>query len=113
VDAARGCLAIERGPLVYCLEAVDNPGQRLDDLVLEPDREPSLVRDPARLDGVPLIQAWGRVRTRSTTSWWPYASAAGRDQSAGPETIPLTAVPYFTWGNRERGAMRVWIPAYA
>ena len=38
VDAARGCLAIERGPLVYCLEAVDNPGQRLDDLVLEPDR---------------------------------------------------------------------------
>ena len=28
-------------------------------------------------------------------------------------TILLTAVPYFTWGNRERGAMRVWIPADA
>jgi DUF1680 family protein len=112
VDAARGCMALERGPLVYCLEAVDNPGRRLDDLVLEPGREPSVVRDPARLDGVPLIQAWSRVRTPSHGSWWPYASAAGSAQSAGdPESIPLTAVPYFTWGNRDRGAMRVWIPA--
>ena len=112
VDAARGCLAIERGPLVYCLEAVDHPGQRLDDLVLEPDREPSVVRDPARLDAVPLIRAWGRVRTRPNTSWWPYTSAGGQDQpAAGTEVVPLTAVPYFTWGNRERGEMRVWIAA--
>ena len=35
VDAARGCVAIERGPLVYCVESADHPGQRLDDLVLD------------------------------------------------------------------------------
>ena len=35
LDAARGAVAIEYGPLVYCLEAVDNPGHRLDDLTLD------------------------------------------------------------------------------
>ena len=65
------------------------------------------------LDRVTLIATlWGRVRTRSTTSWWPYQSAASGDESnTADEAILLTAVPYFTWGNREPGAMRVWIPA--
>ena len=38
VDADRGAVALERGPLVYCLEAVDNPGQRLDDLIIDTDQ---------------------------------------------------------------------------
>ena len=44
VDAARGSVALERGPLVYCLEAVDNPGQRLDDIIIDTDREPVVER---------------------------------------------------------------------
>ena len=37
VDTARGAVALERGPLVYCLEAVDQPGGfRLDDVVIDP-----------------------------------------------------------------------------
>ena len=35
LDAARGAVAVEYGPLVYCLEAVDNPGHRLDDLTVD------------------------------------------------------------------------------
>jgi DUF1680 family protein len=109
VDADRGCVALERGPLVYCLEAVDHPGRRLDDLVLRPGSEPSVLRDPERLAGMPLVQVDGRERARTNGSWWPYVS---RDRpEAESETVPLIAVPYFAWGNRGRGAMRVWIPA--
>ncbi|MGI3781991.1 MAG: glycoside hydrolase family 127 protein, partial [Janthinobacterium lividum] len=36
VDADRASVALERGPLVYCFESVDNPGHRLDDVVLDP-----------------------------------------------------------------------------
>ena len=36
LDATRGAVAMERGPLVYCLESADQPGLRLDDLVVDP-----------------------------------------------------------------------------
>ena len=40
VDADRGLIAVERGPLVYCVESADQPGQRLDDIVIDPDSQP-------------------------------------------------------------------------
>jgi uncharacterized protein len=112
VDAARGCVAIERGPLVYCLEAVDNPDHRLDDLVLDVAGE-SVVESYADLvPGMSRIRTQAIKRLRSLTSWWPYEQVDGDSASAqSPTSTVLTAVPYFTWGNREEGAMRVWIPA--
>jgi DUF1680 family protein len=109
VDVDRGAVAVERGPLVYCLEAVDNPGQRLDDVVLDPAAEPSLGEEPALLGGVPTVAVQGRRRNRPGTGWWPYRSDAPADGDA-ESPITLTAVPYFVWGNREAGAMRVWVP---
>jgi DUF1680 family protein len=110
VDADRASVALERGPLVYCLEAVDNPGQRLDDVALDPAGATSLGEEPSLLDGVPTIVARGRRREHPDTGWWPYSDdgsvAAGRESD-----LVLTAVPYFLWGNRSEGAMRVWVPA--
>ena len=101
VDADRGAVALERGPLVYCLEAVDNPGQRLDDVVVDPTVAPTLGEEPALLGGVPTVVVGGRRRGRPSTGWWPYRSD---DQADATETaLELTAVPYFVWGNRDRG----------
>jgi uncharacterized protein len=87
VDAVRGCVAVERGPLVYCLEAADAPpGTELEDLRWDPGREPGTVARPELGDGVVGIT----VPVRG-------AGTAG-------------AVPYFAWANRGPGAMRVWIP---
>ncbi|MGW6055630.1 glycoside hydrolase family 127 protein [Streptomyces sp. NPDC055189] len=92
VDAVRGCLALERGPLVYCLESVDQEaGLRLDDVTLAPAARIATGHRPDLLGGVTVVTASGRVRSR------------------GRETR-LTAVPYYAWANREEGAMRVWIP---
>jgi DUF1680 family protein len=111
VDADRGAVAVERGPLVYCLEAVDNPGQRLDDVVLDPTVAPTLGEEPSLLDGVPTVVARGRRRTRPATGWWPYRAEGGPAGGAAADDLELTAVPYFVWGNRTEGAMRVWVPA--
>ncbi len=110
VDAIRGSAAVERGPLVYCLEGVDHPDVRLDDVVLEPAGP---VVDPARsasLGDAVTLRLEGHRRPHAA-GWWPYGStgSAVRDQDDATP-IPLVAVPYFTWGNREPGAMRVWIP---
>jgi DUF1680 family protein len=110
VDADRGAVAVERGPLVYCLEAVDNPGQRLDDVVIDPTAAPTLGEEPSLLGGVPTVVAKGRRRSRPATGWWPYRADGGTADGADGD-LELTAVPYFVWGNRDEGAMRVWVPA--
>ncbi|GAA1684892.1 glycoside hydrolase family 127 protein [Fodinicola feengrottensis] len=104
VDAVRGCAALERGPIVYCLEAVDQPpGVRLDDVVL--DVATKTQWQPDVLGGVVTVAAAGWVRERGDFSGWPYGV-----RSQLGERVSLLAVPYFAWGNRELGAMRVWIP---
>jgi uncharacterized protein len=107
VDVDRGAVAVERGPLVYCLEAVDNPGQRLDDVVVDAAAAPVLGEEPSLLGGIPTVVARGRRREHPDTGWWPYRAEAGR---AADDAVELTAVPYFVWGNRDEGSMRVWVP---
>jgi DUF1680 family protein len=99
VDAVRGCAAIERGPLVYCLEQADQPaGAELEDLALIPGE---LRESPATVPGVGetvLVRA-GADR------------AAGGPPGAAADPVTVTAIPYFQWDNRDGRAMRVWVPA--
>jgi uncharacterized protein len=110
VDTTRGAVALERGPLVYCLEAVDQSGGfRLDDVVIDPAGPVTVQQRPDLLGGVATLTARGRLRPGGQPSgWWPYRGADATAQS-GAE-VDLTAVPYYAWANREPGAMRVWIP---
>ncbi|MER6532870.1 beta-L-arabinofuranosidase domain-containing protein [Streptomyces sp900105755] len=109
VDAVRGCVAIERGPLVHCLEQVDHPGGGLDDVVLDLSRPLAVKHRPDLLGGVTTVVAAGRRRRIPDRGWWPYATAT---DPAEPEDEPveLTAIPYHVWANREDGSMRVWLP---
>jgi DUF1680 family protein len=111
VDAVRGCVAIERGPLVYCLEQADHPGGGLDDVVIDPS-QPLTVQDrPDLLGGVTTVTASGRRRAVPPPRWWPYQDMERRDAgSDGGPGLTLTAVPYYAWANREDGSMRVWLP---
>lgn len=91
-DAVRGCAAVERGPLVYCLESVDQEaGLRLDEVTLAMCARTATEHRPELLGGVTVVTTTGRRRSDGAP-------------------IPLTAVPYYAWANREDGAMRVWIP---
>jgi hypothetical protein len=114
IDAVRGCLAIERGPLVLCVESADAPaGVRVDDLRLDPAGPLREVRRPDLLGGIVAVEAAGR-HVPAPAPDWPYAAAGagGRDGEAGAP-VRLLAVPYALWGNRGDGAMRVWIPRAA
>ena len=108
VDAVRGTVALERGPLVYCLEGVDHPGLRLDDVAIDTSQQIGQFALPGQLDGMVLLRAAGWERTRDSTGWWPYR----QNPDAGVRRqVDLIAVPYFAWGNRAPGPMRVWVPA--
>jgi DUF1680 family protein len=108
VDAMRGSVAIERGPLVYCLEAIDQPeGINLFDVQLDPTAPLHLARRDDLLGGVVTIEAQGRLIDLdgwANTLYRPYGS------TLSSQPVTLTAVPYYAWANRGPAAMRVWIP---
>jgi len=110
IDATRGCLAIQRGPIVYCLEDRDQEvnGQMLD---VEIDRsQPLLTRwDNDLLDGVMVVEAGGQFIDSESWHGHLYQSATS-PVLANPRPARLIAIPYYAWGNRKIGAMRVWIP---
>ena len=108
VDAVRGCLAIERGPLVYCLEGADAPaGALVDDLRLDPAVPLRTVPRPDLLGGIVAVAAGGAHGPPPLDAGWIDAGGAPAD---GGDPVELLAVPYALWGNRDGGAMRVWIP---
>lgn len=98
------CVALQRGPLVYCLEAVDQvaPLHRIRlaaDAALTPQFEGELLGGVVTLTGQALA-----------------ADAAGWEnvlyRAAAPALTPITvrAIPYYAWDNRAAGAMTVWLP---
>ncbi|HWG14605.1 MAG TPA: beta-L-arabinofuranosidase domain-containing protein [Streptosporangiaceae bacterium] len=107
IDAVRDCAAIERGPLVYCLEQSDQPaGAAVDNVRIEKGTMMSS-KQPDLLGGITTVDATGRVSRRPAADTYPPAD--GRDPEPG-DPVTLRAVPYFAWANRGAGAMRVWIP---
>jgi DUF1680 family protein len=109
IEGARGCVAIERGPLVYCLEQADHPGAALADLEIDAAAPLTAAWDGDRLEGVTVVRAAGLLV--DTSAW---ADRLYRPVGAAPppprRAAPLTAVPYYAWANRGPGAMRVWVP---
>ena len=103
IDAVRGCLAFERGPLVYCLETADLPGDvQLEEVEVDPAVRPVPVPRPDIADS-----AIG-LTVPATVGAWRRTRPPGRPPEATP--VEVGAVPYFTWANRSVDAMRVWIP---
>jgi DUF1680 family protein len=98
VDAVRGCLALERGPVVFCIEQASLPeGAIVDDLVLTAD-------DPVEVGPRELHVT---VTTASATGG---LYTAPGDEPGDATTFTVPAIPFSTWGNAAPGAMRVWLP---
>jgi DUF1680 family protein len=112
-DSTRDSAAIERGPIVYCLEACDqDPSVNLLDVQLD-DTAPLVEQWRGdMLEGVVSVEAQGFVCDPAPWGDELYKplGAAG-DLSRAP--LRLTAIPYYAWANRGPHAMRVWIPRAA
>ena len=105
IDAVRGCVALERGPLVYAVEQVDQDAN-VDDLHLLPGASVAASHDDDLLDGVTVLRTRGRIGTGHRDGWSFTPSA--KDDTG--DEVDVVAVPYYAWANREVRAMRVWLP---
>jgi DUF1680 family protein len=111
IDAVRGCLALERGPVVYCFEAGDLPaGADLADVALQREGELADSGQLAPLGGVPAVSVAGVVRDLDGWRQIEYVDVRELPVDGVAAPARLVAVPYFTWANRGDGGMRVWLP---
>ncbi len=102
-----GRVALQRGPVVYCLEGTDHGGIILDRIAVDPadiTRHFTVEYRADLLGGVSTICGKGTVI--EDKGW---GSALYQSKQPKEKEIPLTAVPYCVWDNREPGEMRVWL----
>jgi len=104
IDHVRGCVAVERGPLVYAIESVDQPDADLDLVAVDLSHAPVDSDVPVGIDGVVPVTLQGVRRTLADGSW-PYG-ASDTEVIEAPQQ--LTLIPYFRWANRGKSTMRVW-----
>ncbi len=98
-----GRSAIQRGPLVYCLEEIDN-GEQLHELVLPSDAKMTSARWKEFRNEFMTLRGIGIRHRVSPPDGYPYATP-----SINATEQEITAVPYFAWANRTPGEMTVWV----
>ena len=100
-----GCAAICRGPLVYCVESVDNPDFPVQDLLLPPHPEFDYQFRPDLLGGINIIRFSALVAGHQGNL---YGSLGERKVDLSE--VDVVAIPYYAWANRARSSMTVWLP---
>ena len=105
VRHAAGKVAIQRGPLVYCLEEADN-GSELHNLSLPKESAFREIQGVGVLKGKMLLQAEG-LRVQTAQEDKPLYSFDNRQTAVEKQT--LTFIPWFSWANRGEGEMRIWV----
>lgn len=98
VEADRGKIALERGPLVYCLEGIDNDN-KLSNLIIPDNAALTASFAPDKLKGIEVITGEGIKFSPSEDGL-----------SISSDKRKFTAIPYYVWNNRGINVMKVWIP---
>jgi hypothetical protein len=116
IDAVRGTIALERGPLVYAVEDADLPaGMSVESLEVEesPRLEASMEGAPG-LGELTWLSLDATLRHDPKGHGWPYRHGHGESGGTGPENrTTVRALPYFAWANRAGLGMRIWLPTNA
>jgi DUF1680 family protein len=107
VRQMQGRIALQRGPLVYCLEGVDNAVNNLDRIALDPTQldQFTVEHHPDLLGGVTVLRGIGQVIDDAD---WNGHILYRYSEPTAAKTIAVTAIPYPVWDNRQAGEMRVW-----
>ena len=98
VQADEGKVAIERGPVVYCLEGDDN-GSKLENMIIPDNAGLTATFKPDILGGVTVISG-------EAVKFEP----AEDGMQIKSEKLTFKAIPYFVWINRGTTEMKVWFP---
>jgi DUF1680 family protein len=107
VEEARNQVAVQRGPVVYCLESPDlEKGVAVSDVVIPCGVDLKSRHDPALLGGVTVLEGKAEAVVERAWSGELYRELA----PSTPRDVPVRLIPYYAWGNRGPSEMTVWMP---
>jgi DUF1680 family protein len=106
-----GRVVVQRGPLIYCLEEIDQPtGISLSDVAVNPGRRPAEQFQPEfkpdLLGGMVVLHHTGAVYDRGSSEKMLYSRYSV--EAPRSRKVPLTFIPYYAWANRQATSMQVW-----
>jgi DUF1680 family protein len=104
-----GKVAVQRGPLMFCLEQLDQQTKMADLLLAEP-LKPFRERFERNLLGGVLVLEHAGVTYERPVETEPLYAPLGRVEDEKTKPTSLTLIPYYAWANRQPSAMEVWIP---
>ena len=107
----RGRIALQRGPVVYCMEQLDQLEASKDSTIFprytaQVTESTTERYDASLLDGVVVLEHPGALLPAAAPALY---QAALPEAAAGKDTR-LKMIPYYAWSNRDLSAMQVWIP---
>ena len=105
IEADQGRVALQRGPIVYCLEGLDNGGTTRN-LFLPPGSALTAEFRPQLLGGITVVQ--GQACSVHQVDWGDQLYIAGTE-APGITNMEFTAIPYFANANRQPTDMMVWV----
>ena len=121
VPALTGYGCVMRGPLVYCFEGVDNDNDVLSlklrndapiTVLEEGSMLPSMVAKHRISDAKLKEQLCGATKLRVPATRITVSEALYSDEAPTSVNCDAIAIPYYTWCNREKSQMRVWLPLH-
>lgn len=109
VSDTYGRIALQRGPLIYALEQIDQGGVPISDLFIKANSSGTVEMRKDLLGGVAVLKVNGLAAEKTVGDeplYLPLAVAENRAK----RPIMLTFIPYYAMGNREPTPMEVWVP---
>jgi uncharacterized protein len=98
VEDNLGKVALQRGPLVYCAEGIDNNGL-ISNLILPEKASFTTEYNPDLLNGIAVVKSEAVA-----------IAVSAETNSVSTKTQPFMAIPYYAWAHRGKGEMMIWFP---
>ncbi len=105
VEEARGQVAVQRGPIIYCVESQDLGGMDIDNIALPVDA--SFTPVETNIAGSRMMALEGEAVNRGESTW---SGQLYREVGRQKNKVKIRLIPYYAWGNRGKGEMSIWIP---
>ena len=105
VEECRGQVAVQRGPILYCLESNDLGSVDIDDIAIPADAKFQPVE--VNIEGSRIMALETEAVNRAEASW---DNTLYRELGKGKNMTKIRLIPYYAWGNRGKSEMTVWIP---
>ena len=103
-------VAVERGPLVYCIESMDTEAKDLGRIMLPVDSR--FEESALTILNTNVVALETEAVTIEDNDWYDENALYQTLEDQNVKPVKVRLIPYFAWDNRGMGEMIIWLPAF-